>query len=72
VKKYIYLIMGGEFVISMNDGGRDVRPSKGRSDGKVAVITGAGNGIGFTMTEVFVAEGARVIAADIRMDALAK
>jgi NAD(P)-dependent dehydrogenase (short-subunit alcohol dehydrogenase family) len=72
LKKHIYPNNIGEFVISLKDDGRDVRPSKARLDGKVAVITGAGNGIGFTMTEVFVAEGARVIAADIRMDALAK
>jgi NAD(P)-dependent dehydrogenase (short-subunit alcohol dehydrogenase family) len=34
-------------------------------DGKVAVITGAGSGMGRASAEVFVREGARVLAADI-------
>jgi NAD(P)-dependent dehydrogenase (short-subunit alcohol dehydrogenase family) len=34
-------------------------------EGKVAVITGAGSGMGRASTEVFVREGARVLAADI-------
>jgi NAD(P)-dependent dehydrogenase (short-subunit alcohol dehydrogenase family) len=37
----------------------------GRLDGKVAIITGAGSGLGRAMTQRFVAEGARVLAADI-------
>lgn len=37
----------------------------GELDGKVAVITGAGSGMAKTATEVFVREGARVLAADI-------
>ena len=37
----------------------------GLLDGKVAVITGAGSGMGRASTEVFVREGARVIAGDI-------
>jgi NAD(P)-dependent dehydrogenase (short-subunit alcohol dehydrogenase family) len=34
-------------------------------DGKVAVITGAGQGLGKAMAEVFVREGAKVLAVDI-------
>ena len=34
-------------------------------DGKVAVITGAGSGLGRASVEVFVREGARVVAADV-------
>src|SRR5262245_36572621 len=34
-------------------------------EGKVAVITGAGSGMGRSSAKVFVREGARVVAADI-------
>jgi len=37
----------------------------GELDGKVAVITGAGSGMGRASAQVFVREGARVLAADI-------
>src|SRR4030095_9195102 len=37
----------------------------GLLDGKVAVITGAGSGMGKASTKVFVREGARVVAGDI-------
>jgi NAD(P)-dependent dehydrogenase (short-subunit alcohol dehydrogenase family) len=40
--------------------------------GKTAIITGAGNGMGYAATELFVAEGATVIAVDFRADDLAK
>ena len=41
----------------------------GRLDGKVCVITGAGSGIGRASALLFAAEGARVVAADIDLDA---
>jgi len=37
----------------------------GELDGKVAVITGAGSGMGKASVEVFVREGAKVVAGDI-------
>jgi NAD(P)-dependent dehydrogenase (short-subunit alcohol dehydrogenase family) len=37
----------------------------GLLDGKIAVITGAGSGMGRAASEVFVREGAKVLAADI-------
>jgi NAD(P)-dependent dehydrogenase (short-subunit alcohol dehydrogenase family) len=36
----------------------------GRLEGKIAVITGAGSGMGKAMAELFVAEGAKVVCAD--------
>lgn len=44
----------------------------GKLDGKVAIITGGASGIGAGMVDVFRAEGATVIAADINEEALAK
>ena len=38
----------------------------GRLQDKVAVVTGASSGIGMATVELFVAEGARVVAADIK------
>lgn len=40
----------------------------GRLEGKVAVVTGGVSGIGLASVELFVAEGARVVAADIQDD----
>jgi NAD(P)-dependent dehydrogenase (short-subunit alcohol dehydrogenase family) len=40
----------------------------GRLDGKVAVITGGCSGIGLGAVELFVAEGAKVIAADLQAE----
>ena len=37
----------------------------GRIDGKVAVITGGGDGIGHAMALRFLAEGGRVVIADL-------
>jgi NAD(P)-dependent dehydrogenase (short-subunit alcohol dehydrogenase family) len=34
-------------------------------DGKVAVITGAGSGIGRAMSKIFAREGARLVLADV-------
>ncbi len=40
----------------------------GRLAGKVAVVTGAASGIGRATVDLFIAEGARVIAADLQED----
>ena len=42
-----------------------------RLTGKVAIVTGAAGGIGAAITRRFIAEGARVAAADLTTDALA-
>lgn len=43
----------------------------GRLEDKVAVITGAGSGIGAAMAVAFLTEGASVVAADLNADGLA-
>ncbi len=40
-------------------------------DGKVALVTGAGSGIGLAMTEAFLGAGGRVVAADVALEGLA-
>ena len=44
----------------------------GRLDGKVAIVTGAGGGIGRAMVVRFVEEGARVVAADVDEERVAE
>lgn len=44
----------------------------GRLAGKVAVVTGAASGFGRAITKRFIAEGAKVVAADMNGDGLAK
>src|SRR5713226_8483498 len=41
----------------------------GRLDGKVCLITGAGSGIGQASARLFATEGARVVVADIDLEA---
>ena len=41
----------------------------GKLDGKVALITGAGGGIGSAMARLFAREGAEVVLADVAVDA---
>jgi len=41
-----------------------------RLEGKVAVITGAGSGMGRAMAELFASEGAKIVAADWNQDSL--
>ncbi len=40
----------------------------GLLEGKVAVVTGAGSGMGKASVKVLVREGAKVVAAEVRAD----
>ncbi len=39
-----------------------------RLTGKTIIVTGAGSGMGEAMAKLFAQEGARIVAADIRLD----
>lgn len=42
-----------------------LKPPRGLLHGQVAIVTGAGQGIGAEIAKLFVSEGARVIVSDI-------
>jgi NAD(P)-dependent dehydrogenase (short-subunit alcohol dehydrogenase family) len=65
-RSFVYLLswQSARATVKPNGQGRIARPMA-RLEGKVAVITGAGSGIGAAMAELFAREGARVIVADV-------
>lgn len=44
----------------------------GKLNGKIAIVTGAGNGMGEATTKLFLEEGAKIVAVDVLKDSLEK
>jgi NAD(P)-dependent dehydrogenase (short-subunit alcohol dehydrogenase family) len=70
VTRQLYSIRHLGHCTASGEGGRRAAPSKGEDEmsrlaGKVAVITGAGSGIGRASARLFAAEGAKVVVAEI-------
>ena len=59
--------VGGAF--ESEPSGRGARPSRARIEGSVALVTGAGSGIGRATAELLARRGARVLALDVDGDA---
>lgn len=58
--------------MSSGEGLHEVQTGSGRLAGKVAIVTGAASGFGLATTLRFVAEGAKVVAADMAEEKLSK
>lgn len=42
----------------------------GKLEGKIAIVTGAGSGMGKSISILFAEEGAKVIACDLNLDSV--